>query len=111
MNDRSGSRCAESGVGTAMRIASASATAAGSSVAEIAFDSTSGRSRSDDTSPMWLSPRLIESTTDLTTSTMTTVCPASAKVNRGESHIRSEEHTSELQSHVNLVCRLLLEKK
>src|SRR5438477_8630751 len=30
-----------------------------------------------------------------------------------ESHTgpRSEEHTSELQSHVNLVCRLLLEKK
>src|SRR5260370_8597171 len=27
----------------------------------------------------------------------------------GES--RSEEHTSELQSHLNLVCRLLLEKK
>src|SRR6266571_6039582 len=24
---------------------------------------------------------------------------------------RSEEHTSELQSHVNLVCRLLLDKK
>src|SRR5690242_21421674 len=29
----------------------------------------------------------------------------------GERHRRSEEHTSELQSHVNLVCRLLLEKK
>src|SRR5438477_9073896 len=28
-----------------------------------------------------------------------------------EPHDRSEEHTSELQSHVNLVCRLLLEKK
>src|SRR6266571_6062066 len=28
-----------------------------------------------------------------------------------ESPGRSEEHTSELQSHVNLVCRLLLEKK
>src|SRR6476661_10030402 len=28
-----------------------------------------------------------------------------------EGHIRSEEHTSELQSHLNLVCRLLLEKK
>src|SRR4051812_46888341 len=28
-----------------------------------------------------------------------------------EEHLRSEEHTSELQSHVNLVCRLLLEKK
>src|SRR5260370_32867780 len=26
-------------------------------------------------------------------------------------HVRSEEHTSELQSHLNLVCRLLLEKK
>src|SRR5438034_4699604 len=27
------------------------------------------------------------------------------------SHFRSEEHTSELQSHSDLVCRLLLEKK
>src|SRR5260370_30294446 len=26
-------------------------------------------------------------------------------------YARSEEHTSELQSHLNLVCRLLLEKK
>src|SRR2546430_9024051 len=26
-------------------------------------------------------------------------------------HVRSEEHTSELQSQSNLVCRLLLEKK
>src|SRR4051812_49746270 len=30
---------------------------------------------------------------------------------RCERRRRSEEHTSELQSHVNLVCRLLLEKK
>src|SRR5690242_21491282 len=29
----------------------------------------------------------------------------------GRARPRSEEHTSELQSHVNLVCRLLLEKK
>src|SRR5260370_28736557 len=29
----------------------------------------------------------------------------------GEILQRSEEHTSELQSHLNLVCRLLLEKK
>src|SRR5260370_22994811 len=28
-----------------------------------------------------------------------------------EGILRSEEHTSELQSHLNLVCRLLLEKK
>src|SRR5260370_20241739 len=30
---------------------------------------------------------------------------------RGDRPLRSEEHTSELQSHLNLVCRLLLEKK
>src|SRR3712207_8365125 len=30
---------------------------------------------------------------------------------RGEQHLRSEEHTSELQSRQYLVCRLLLEKK
>src|SRR5260370_21917584 len=30
---------------------------------------------------------------------------------RGRRDERSEEHTSELQSHLNLVCRLLLEKK
>src|SRR5690242_21663131 len=30
---------------------------------------------------------------------------------RSRGRCRSEEHTSELQSHVNLVCRLLLEKK
>src|SRR2546426_3385060 len=29
----------------------------------------------------------------------------------GPHHVRSEEHTSELQSPCNLVCRLLLEKK
>src|SRR5260370_199881 len=34
-----------------------------------------------------------------------TICGSSAYV------VRSEEHTSELQSHLNLVCRLLLEKK
>src|SRR5437667_4211099 len=30
---------------------------------------------------------------------------------RSGSHSRSEEHTSEIQSHSELVCRLLLEKK
>src|SRR2546426_3663113 len=30
---------------------------------------------------------------------------------RAADHVRSEEHTSELQSPCNLVCRLLLEKK
>src|SRR5207237_4977719 len=34
-----------------------------------------------------------------------------AKRARNDQATRSEEHTSELQSHLNLVCRLLLEKK
>src|SRR5260370_10565414 len=34
-----------------------------------------------------------------------------AAVEVGVKSFRSEEHTSELQSHLNLVCRLLLEKK
>src|SRR5438046_7571304 len=33
------------------------------------------------------------------------------KLQRVGGHFRSEEHTSELQSLTNLVCRLLLEKK
>src|SRR5947208_15925402 len=36
-------------------------------------------------------------------------CPASSK--RWTAGVRSEEHTSELQSPDHLVCRLLLEKK
>src|SRR5438034_2581880 len=37
---------------------------------------------------------------------------AGTRVDRVErSEVRSEEHTSELQSHSDLVCRLLLEKK
>src|SRR5207247_3271126 len=34
-----------------------------------------------------------------------------AATGTGATNIRSEEHTSELQSRVDLVCRLLLEKK
>src|SRR6476661_1126569 len=37
-------------------------------------------------------------------------CTAGSCTGTGSSR-RSEEHTSELQSHLNLVCRLLLEKK
>src|SRR5687768_18113432 len=33
------------------------------------------------------------------------------RVDRHDRHARSEEHTSELQSRLHLVCRLLLEKK
>src|SRR2546430_7277084 len=38
------------------------------------------------------------------------VLPSGLKRERGQQE-RSEEHTSELQSQSNLVCRLLLEKK
>src|SRR2546430_9880158 len=34
-----------------------------------------------------------------------------SQIDWGNVHNRSEEHTSELQSQSNLVCRLLLEKK
>src|SRR5690242_21173103 len=37
--------------------------------------------------------------------------PQPAAEGEHQRRLRSEEHTSELQSHVNLVCRLLLEKK
>src|SRR6266571_7469741 len=37
--------------------------------------------------------------------------PGRPRRDRGWRRGRSEEHTSELQSHVKLVCRLLLEKK
>src|SRR2546429_5812035 len=34
-----------------------------------------------------------------------------SQIERGKGNPRSEEHTSELQSRLHLVCRLLLEKK
>src|SRR5256885_8041353 len=39
------------------------------------------------------------------------VTPAGVVPRLKQMHVRSEEHTSELQSPCNLVCRLLLEKK
>src|SRR5260370_10689952 len=39
------------------------------------------------------------------------LAPSSASFSAVSAPNRSEEHTSELQSHLNLVCRLLLEKK
>src|SRR5690606_40911408 len=37
--------------------------------------------------------------------------PFPLPIHTGDVRVRSEEHTSELQSRENLVCRLLLEKK
>src|SRR2546422_4473392 len=39
------------------------------------------------------------------------VRPSHQPADHKSSHSRSEEHTSELQSRLHLVCRLLLEKK
>src|SRR6266511_6425190 len=60
-------------------------------------------------------------TTEIYTLSLHDALPISARVHRATgrtdhpaeqgSGIRSEEHTSELQSRENLVCRLLLEKK
>src|SRR5438046_8575323 len=52
--------------------------------------------------------------TTLFRSRPTTVAPSPSRWRApasGPRHLRSEEHTSELQSLTNLVCRLLLEKK
>src|SRR5260370_9314720 len=52
--------------------------------------------------------RWLRQSTGRGSSTMRRRCPTiDARLRR----MRSEEHTSELQSHLNLVCRLLLEKK
>src|SRR5207237_7239736 len=40
-----------------------------------------------------------------------TTDPPATRFHGVNKQTRSEEHTSELQSHLNLVCRLLLEKK
>src|SRR5437868_15423820 len=40
-----------------------------------------------------------------------TICRGNAPRRVGALRVRSEEHTSELQSRFDLVCRLLLEKK
>src|SRR5690242_21349591 len=53
----------------------------------------------DDVSELSSLPQAAKTSAETATSTRTARAP------------RSEEHTSELQSHVNLVCRLLLEKK
>src|SRR5688572_31851275 len=61
--------------------------------------------------PSWLSAdRTPFDTRRLQRSRDSGACSASLCA-RGSFRLRSEEHTSELQSQSNLVCRLLLEKK
>src|SRR5438105_7259726 len=58
------------------------------------------------------SPGPVSSRLGLEPSAFTSQIPwVPCRVNADGSNPRSEEHTSELQSRVDLVCRLLLEKK
>src|SRR3989454_2685075 len=67
----------------------------------------------------WLGSHAADGSTSLTASrdalgellSLIFLYDAETILQRPESHVRSEEHTSELQSPCNLVCRLLLEKK
>src|SRR6202041_3686885 len=59
-------------------------------------------------SPLFPYTTLFRSSGNLMSSRWLVRLPGASKPVR--SNARSEEHTSELQSHVNLVCRLLLEK-
>src|SRR2546430_12138431 len=58
-----------------------------------------------------LPPRVSVSCTTSTAPVAETVSACAMKGNGPPPPLRSEEHTSELQSQSNLVCRLLLEKK
>src|SRR5687768_18017761 len=62
-------------------------------------DDGAGVRKSDATPPQQSSPRT------------TAPPPTAARMNQTFEPPRSEEHTSELQSRLHLVCRLLLEKK
>src|SRR2546422_8485690 len=55
-------------------------------------------------------PVIRSSLGDTATASPTTGSPIENRCS-GPSYLRSEEHTSELQSRLHLVCRLLLEKK
>src|SRR2546427_8430602 len=61
-------------------------------------------------SSLWLSQRIRDSSPSAPRSTRPQVRFRSSGWERAPT-LRSEEHTSELQSQSNLVCRLLLEKK
>src|SRR5690242_20901997 len=70
------------------------------------FRSSASADDATDSAAYWLTTRA--SSAGGSNITRTSVPAAATARSRS---VRSEEHTSELQSHVNLVCRLLLEKK
>src|SRR2546429_6525536 len=73
------------------------------------FRSSSTKSRSETASSEFAIARSKPSADAVMSRLIGNEVPASAAAPSG--HSRSEEHTSELQSRLHLVCRLLLEKK
>src|SRR2546428_5237982 len=71
---------------------------------EITALSTSRRESADAASKLFGAPVAFDNYQDLVNS-------AVVECDRRTKELRSEEHTSELQSRSDLVCRLLLEKK
>src|SRR2546426_5953624 len=89
------------------------AAATARSIAQRVFDSRMTRSRSD-TVDRW--PHENDTTGERRPCSSRRTWTSFESASRPGSHtpvqyVRSEEHTSELQSPCNLVCRLLLEKK
>src|SRR5256885_7161679 len=64
-------------------------------------------------SPLWRQPRAssLSSELPILSRTVTSSWSGCSRGGARKTCVRSEEHTSELQSPCNLVCRLLLEKK
>src|SRR5260221_9760366 len=58
-----------------------------------------------------IAPRVLIHLSDVEATALIQVGSRVTYINAAASTSRSEEHTSELQSHSDLVCRLLLEKK
>src|SRR5690606_40963243 len=82
----------------------------------ISFASISITIRPDETIPVLISVSMVpscfpESSRSYSASLLTAETSPSTFIQARSSLLRSEEHTSELQSRENLVCRLLLEKK
>src|SRR2546430_4629297 len=72
-------------------------------------DSSSNRSSKDNTSTS--SKPASQSTRSASQTSSSSQISNVSSPNKSSKYGRSEEHTSELQSQSNLVCRLLLEKK